>query len=129
MSDLIKLCGGGVLALAATLILKDSKVPHPEFVPLLFGVCIIANLISSITNVIFFMNNIASGTAVEGYMKTLLKAAGIVYLTDITAELCRNSGEASIASYVEIAGKAELAVLALPLMSKLVDLSFGILNI
>ena len=129
MSELIKLCGGGILALAATLILKDSKVPHPEFVPRLFGVCIIANLISSITNVIFFMNSIASGTAVEGYMKTLLKAAGIVYLTDITADICRNSGEASIASYVEIAGKAELAVLALPLMSELIDLSFGILNI
>lgn len=129
MSELIKLCGGGILVLAVTLLLKDSRVPHPEFVPLIFGACITLRMLLNVTDVITYVSNLATGTAVEGYLEVLLKAAGIVYLTDLTADLCRNSGENSIATYVEMAGKTELAVLALPLMTELVEISFGILNI
>ena len=129
MNEIVKLCGAAVLTLAATLILKDSRAPHPEIAVLFFGILVLSRLIFNIGDVVEYLKKISEGTAAESYLTTLLKAAGIAYLADLTADMCRNSGEHGIASYVEIAGKTELIILALPLMSELLDLAVGMLNV
>jgi stage III sporulation protein AD len=53
----------------------------------------------------------------------LLRALGITYLTSISADICRSSGEASVAGYIESAGRVELLLLAVPLFSELFELA------
>lgn len=129
MSEIVKLCGAALLALAATLILKDSRAAHPELVAVIFALLVLSRLVTNVSGIVDFMRTLTSGTAAEAYVPTLLKASGIAYLADITADICRSSGEHGIASYAELAGKAEIVILALPLLSELVGLALGLLGV
>ncbi|MEE0808715.1 MAG: SpoIIIAC/SpoIIIAD family protein [Acutalibacteraceae bacterium] len=50
------------------------------------------------------------------YFKTALKALGIAYLTNFTADICRDFGQSALASMAELAGKCAIFVLSVPLM-------------
>lgn len=67
-----------------------------------------------------------SGVGLE--VETLLKALGIAALTQITADICRDVGEGTIAGQVELMGKMEIVLLALPLASQLLTLAKGLLS-
>ena len=50
------------------------------------------------------------------YFKTALKALGIAYLTNFTADICRDFGQSALASMAELAGKCAIFALSVPLM-------------
>ena len=45
-----------------------------------------------------------------------------------SAELCRDAGESAIASKLELVGKAEIIILALPLVRELLGLAGGLMS-
>jgi hypothetical protein len=49
-------------------------------------------------------------------------------LTQLCADLCRQSGEASLAGGVALAGKAELLLLCLPLLKELIVIAQELLS-
>ncbi|MBR6708593.1 MAG: hypothetical protein IKL84_02820 [Clostridia bacterium] len=51
----------------------------------------------------------------------LMRALCIVLLVHICAAICRDCGEASVASCLEFAGRAELLLLALPLLDRILS--------
>lgn len=63
----------------------------------------------------------------EAILAPLLKTVGIAIVTRLSAELCRNAGESSIAAFVEIAGAAAAVLVAIPLLGMLLQLISGLL--
>lgn len=51
----------------------------------------------------------------------LVRALAVVFMVRICAGLCRDLGEPSIAAALEFAGKAELLLLAVPLLDRLLE--------
>ena len=49
----------------------------------------------------------------------LFGAFGIAFLSHVTAEICKECGESSVAGFVELAGKTEILILCLPLVKEL----------
>ncbi len=66
-----------------------------------------------------------SGVALE--VETLLKALGISAITQITADVCREAGEGTVAGQVELIGKLEIVLLSLPLAAQLLTMARGLL--
>lgn len=52
---------------------------------------------------------------------TLMRALAVVFMVRICGGLCRDLGEPSIAAALEFAGKAELLLLAIPLLERLLE--------
>ena len=69
----------------------------------------------------------AAGISAE-YIKIMLKALGICYITELAAGTCRDSGESSLASKVELAGRISVVVLSLPLISQVLEIVNGLVN-
>ena len=88
-----------------------------------------ARVAVNISELIRFLKELSAGSTAEDYIKLLLKAAGIAYITELTADICRDAGVVSIASYVEIFGKTELLMLSVPLISELCRLSISLLKL
>ena len=63
----------------------------------------------------------------QAILTPLLKTVGIAIVTRLASELCRNAGESSIASFVEIAGAAAAVLVAIPLLGMLLQLISGLL--
>lgn len=57
------------------------------------------------------------------YMEIIVKALGIAYLSHISAQLCRDFGEGSVASLIESAGRLEIMILSLPLINEIIAMS------
>ncbi len=61
------------------------------------------------------------------YISVIFKGTAICFITQLTCEICRDSGENAIASAVELWGRTALTVIALPVISALVDMIKSIL--
>ena len=117
---ILKLCMVGLLILASSTVIKQWK---SDFLPLvrigavvLFGSLLIANakpLLSLVTT----LGNRAVASSV--HIETILKGLGIVILTQIASDICRDSGEGTLASHIETVGKLELLLLCIPLIEEI----------
>jgi stage III sporulation protein AD len=61
------------------------------------------------------------------YLPALLKIIGIAYIVEFGAEICRDAGENAIASKIELAGKVLIAIMAIPIITSLLELVIKIM--
>ena len=109
----------GLLILASSTVIKQWK---SDFLPLvrigavvLCGTVLIANAKPLLSLVATLEKNAGASKDVE----TLLKGLGIVILTGISSDICRDSGEGTLASHIETVGKLELLLLCIPLIEEI----------
>lgn len=57
----------------------------------------------------------------DSYMSIIFKAAAICFITQITCEICTDSGEGAIASAAELWGRGALAFMSLPIIRSLLE--------
>ncbi len=120
-----KLGGLALVALAALLILRQMK---PEWAPYLrtaVAVVALGGVLGLTTEVVEGLYGLADrgGTSVldGAAWSTVLRALGLAFLTETAASICRDSGEGGLAGWVEMAGKLEILLLALPLIRTVLD--------
>ena len=120
-----------LVLLVALLLLRQYK---PEWAPLLrmAGAVLFGGfLIAAMGEAVSAIRSLApsGGDALpEGTWAILIKALGLAFLTEITAGICRDSGEAGLASWVELAGKLEILLLSLPLVQDVLGAVSGLLG-
>lgn len=123
----VKLCGGAILLVVAILLLKQTKT---DVWPLQWlGILLTAGAgLLLLEPVLSWFRELSEANGIGNYTDCLLRALGVAFLTQGCADLCRQSGEASLASGVELAGKAELLLLALPLLRELLSVAGTLLS-
>lgn len=122
MTEAIAFCGAGICAFFAISLVRELKKEYVGALVLAFCAIFLAYVIPRAMEAVDFIKE-ASAEANPEYVSILLRALGITYLTSISSEICRSSGEAAIAGYIESAGRVELLLLAIPLFSELLELS------
>lgn len=119
------------LALIATIIIIVLKAQRPEIavqISLVTGIVIFMLILGKVAAVVDLLNSYAAKVNIDKvYLSTLLKIVGIAYITEFGAEVCRDAGEGAIASKVELAGKVVIMVLAVPIITSLLDLVINIM--
>lgn len=55
------------------------------------------------------------------YVTTIFKVVGIAYLTEFSAEICRDAGSSAIAAKIELAGKIIIITLAIPILVSILE--------
>ena len=81
-----------------------------------------------VSPVIKFINSIMGQTISLEYMEIILKTLAIAYMTQISAEICRECGENSIAFGIETVGKIEIVILSIPLINNIISISRELLE-
>ena len=104
------------------IVVRQYLRPHA----LLMGLAVSAVLVLAVVPHIWeILDTAANLFAVTGmnyeYILILCKAVGISYLTQLGMDFCRDCGENSICTAVELFGRISLIALSLPLFSVLVD--------
>ncbi len=126
--DILQIIG---LAIVATVIIAILKVQRPEIaiqISIATGIIVFTMILGKITAVIELLNSYATKVNIDTiYFSTLLKIIGIAYIAEFGAEVCKDAGEGAIASKVELAGKVVIIVLAVPIITSLMDLIISIM--
>ncbi len=122
----LKICGGALLCAVAIVLLKSTK---GEVLPLQWsGTVVLCGAALLLWQpVLLWLGELCQISGVSQEAELLLKGLGVAVLTQICADLCRQSAEAALANSVEMAGRAELLLLCLPLLKELVETAQALL--
>ena len=119
----VRIGGIALTGLSALLILRAYK---PEWAPMLRMAVTVTSLgltLSMAVTALSYAQELAVGLGTpdgEGW-SILLKALGVAFLTEVSASVCRDSGESGLATWVETAGKLEILLLSFPLIRAVMD--------
>lgn len=120
---IFKIAAIGVAASLLALWLKKDKPEYGIYLSLAAGIMIFGLITSQLQTVSTAISDIAEYISIDKkYITILLKVIGIAYICEVSANLCKDSGYASIASWIELAGKISILVMSLPIMMSLLDI-------
>jgi stage III sporulation protein AD len=126
--EIFQIVGLGVVAAVIAIVLKAHRPEIAIQISLLTGIIILTVLLGKIAAVVDLLNSYAQKVNIDLiYFSTLLKIIGIAYIAEFGAEVCRDAGEGAIASKVELAGKVIIILLAVPIITSLLDLIISVM--
>jgi len=130
MSDIVKIVIIGICGTIFSIILKKDR---PEF-SLILSVCasflIFMLVVPYLESFVLMAENITNQAGIKAdYIKIMFKIIGISYLVQFGAELCRDCGENSLATKIEMGGKAIILSLTLPVIYQIFDIVSTVLNL
>lgn len=119
------------LALVTAVLLVVLRQQRPELALILSvaaGALIFILLASKIGAVVGVFRDLAANAEVDLiYVGTMLRVIGVAYLAEFGAQVCRDAGEGSMASKVELAGKVAILLLAAPVILAIMRLVLRLL--
>lgn len=122
-AEMVRIAGIALVGVVLSAILREIR---PEFV--------IYAVMATIAVIFFFIFNQLQGilrflqtvsgeiTYGKTYFSILLKVLTVSYLTDFTAQLCRDAGEGAIGTKLELAGKVVIFYLSIPILTAILTL-------
>ncbi len=121
--QMIQIVGIGLVATVLIIILRRQKPEIAVQVSIMTGVVIFMLLASKLSVIIDLLEDYADKAEIKPiYFSAVLKITGIAYIAEFGAEICKDAGEGSIASKIELAGKVIIVILAAPIITSLLDL-------
>ena len=89
---------------------------------LLTGAVLLLAVLGKVFGVVDLLEALGRRSGVDGgQIGVLLKVIGIAYVADFGTAVLRDAGEAALAQKVELAGKAAILLLAIPLVLAILD--------
>ena len=109
-----------VAGIATVLLALLFRQERPEFAMLLSLACcavIFFSVLSKIQEIMVYIEHLADFVHVDTlYMDVILKMIGITYLSEFTSSICRDAGNASIASQIQVLAKLSILALGMPVL-------------
>lgn len=119
---MIQIVGLGLIATILILTIKEQKPMFAFLIAIATGIMIFMYLVGKIGGIIEVLEQLAESSGVQMiYLKTILKIIGIAYIAEFGAQIVRDAGQESIASKIELAGKILIMVLAIPIISIIIE--------
>ncbi|UTL74666.1 stage III sporulation protein AD [Bacillus halotolerans] len=126
--DIVQIVGLGLIATFLSLIVKEQK-PTFAFLIVVFAGCVIfLYLVDQIYDIIRMIEKIAVNANVNMvYVETILKIIGIAYIAEFGAQVTKDAGQGAIASKIELAGKILILVMAVPILTVIIETILGLI--
>jgi stage III sporulation protein AD len=120
--EIVQIVGLGILVTVLVLIIKEQK-PIFAFLLIAFtGITIFLFLIGRISSIIQVLEELAAKASINMiFLKTILKIIGIAYIAEFGAQIVRDAGQESIAAKIELSGKILIMVMAIPIVSVIIE--------
>ena len=126
--EIFKIIGIGIITVFAYIIIKQFKPEFAIMVGLTGSIILLFSISDTVISIINNFTSLVNKTGVSPDLFSLiLKIIGIGYLTEFAANLCVDSGCNSIADKILLAGKVLIMIVALPIISSLIDVIVGLL--
>ncbi|MFZ3577150.1 stage III sporulation protein AD [Virgibacillus sp. DJP39] len=120
--DILQIVILGIISSLLFIILKEQHASIAYLLLLLTGIIILSVVINQIGAVLNLIESLGEKASIDGiYMETILKIIGIAYIAEIGANITRDAGLSSVASKIELAGKVSILLLAVPIISAVIE--------
>lgn len=125
----LRLCGFAIVGAAGGMLLRELRRELELPLRLTASVGILTLCIVMSEPIVKYATELLGASPISGEAVSLvLRALGIAILIRLGADFCRDMGAPSIASSLELAGKIEMLLLSLPLLTCAIDTVSGLLS-
>ncbi len=112
----------GIIGTIVVVVLRQVKPELAIFAGTCTGVVIILLITTSISELFVDVSDMTAGNAVSsGIMTYIIKIIGIGYLTEYASGISEDYGSKSIAKNIQLAGKVAIFMLAIPIISSIIE--------
>ncbi len=128
MDIIFKIIAIGLITCVATLIVRPVRADFAIIISIVGGLIIIFLIINYLTGIFDIINQILGISGINsGLYTVLLKIIGIGYLIEFTASICADTGNSSLGDKVLLGGKIIIMVMALPIITTILDIIMELL--
>ncbi len=126
--EIIKIIGIALIALIIIIMLKQYRPEYAIFISILTGILILFLVMDKLTGIIQLIQNIEDKFSINmQFISLLIKITGIAFLSEFAVSICKDSGEAAIASKIELGSKIIIISMSIPIISSLLEVILRIL--
>ncbi len=123
MDSLYKIISIAIITCAACLIVKPIRSDFAVFISIVGGIIVLFYAISYLSQIFDVFNNIFNISGINSSIySVVLKIIGIGYLTEFTAGICNDTGNSSLGDKVLLGGKIVILVMAIPIVTSILDI-------
>lgn len=126
--EIIKIVGIALIALIIIIMLKQYKPEYAIFISILTGILILFLVMDRLSGIINLIQSIQNKYSINTqFIALLIKITGIAFLSEFAVSICKDSGEAAIASKIELGSKIIIISMSIPIISNLLEIILKIL--
>lgn len=126
--EIIKIIGIALIALIIIIMLKQYRPEYAIFISILTGILILFLVMDRLTGIINLIESIQNKFSINTqFIALLIKITGIAFLSEFAVSICKDSGEAAIASKIELGSKIIIISMSIPIISSLLEIILKIL--
>lgn len=108
----------GIVGVLLALTIKKIRPELALMISLATGLIIMIDVFKDLFTVFEQLKSIAEVNGIDGsYFAIAIKACVIAYVTQFSAELCKDAGEGAVGVKIEFAGKLAIVTMSLPVIS------------
>lgn len=112
----------GVVTVLLALQFRNQKPEYEILICLCGGLLIMGFAISKLGGIMRNIRQMQSYVGLdESYYRILIKIIGITYLSEFASDICKDTGHASVGTFVELAGKLSIMAISMPVILALLD--------
>ncbi|MDR4903495.1 stage III sporulation protein AD [Bacillus mycoides] len=124
----MQIVGLGLVATFLAAVLNQHKSSITSLFIVFISSMMFLLLIDQIHSILQMIERVASEAKVSNvYVETLLKIIGIAYIAEFGAQITKDAGQGAIASKIELAGKILILVMAIPILTVVIETILGFL--
>ncbi|SFD55580.1 stage III sporulation protein AD [Bacillus sp. UNCCL81] len=121
--EIIQIVGIGLAATFVILLLNQFKMNNFTLAITVFISCVLfLFLLDKVQFLLDQIQKLANQASIKNvYVETLLKIIGIAYIAEFGVQITKDAGQGAIASKIELGGKVLILVLAVPILTALIE--------
>lgn len=120
----------GIIGALVCVVINQYKPEYTMLAAIATGIVILLLLVPDIYLITDYLNEIVQVEKIDlSYGKTVVKALGICIITQLASDTCRDCGQSSIASKIELGGKVSVLVISIPIFVSLIETVRELINL
>ena len=118
----VSLAALAVVIALLTVVVRQYKAEYGMAVGVAGGILLLLLIIAQMSGMFDSISGMIDRVGIrQEWLTLLLKALGICYVTQFASDCCRDAGETALASKAELAGRVAVVLLALPMLTQLLE--------
>lgn len=127
--SILKIAAIGLIGVLLASLTKTANKDLSIYVILATVSILLLYIVGEISGVFIYLetiyNNISYG---REFFPIIIKVLAVAYIADFTSQLCKDAGETSIGSKIELAGKIIIFYMAMPIFTSILQLIDSLLG-
>jgi stage III sporulation protein AD len=126
--EIIQIVGVSIIAVILAVVIRQYRPELALQISVVTGLLIFFVVIFKMASVLDALRTFTGRMNIDTvYITTVFRIVAIAYIAEFGAQVCKDAGENSIASKIELAGKVIILVLAVPILMALMELIMEII--